>query len=87
MKRTRHRGIVELATNRYEIRAHAVDPRVVRSIVGHATAAMTEHYSHVDLGEKRAAVGRMLQLVRPAKSGVESGGEKNERSTKDQKSE
>src|SRR5215468_10560378 len=27
MKRTRHRGIVELATNRYEIRAHAVDPR------------------------------------------------------------
>src|SRR5262249_48731812 len=30
MKRTRHRGIVELSTNRYEIRAHAVDPRTGR---------------------------------------------------------
>jgi integrase len=53
---------------------------VVRSIVGHSTARMTEHYSHVDAGEKQAALSRMLRLVRPsaptsdlAKSGPESG--------------
>jgi hypothetical protein len=37
---------------------------VVRSIIGHATEAMTHHYSHVDEGEKRAAVARVFLLVK-----------------------
>ena len=39
---------------------------VTRSITGHVTAAMTEHYSHVDAAEKRAAVEGMLKLVTDA---------------------
>lgn len=54
---------------------------VVRSIVGHSTTAMTEHYSHVDADEKRAAQAAMLRLVRGAESGGESGGEGGARST------
>jgi integrase len=37
---------------------------VVRSIVGHTTEAMTEHYSVISLNEKRAAAGKVLELVR-----------------------
>ena len=37
---------------------------VVRSIVGHASEAMTDHYSRVDLAEKRRAQAEVLQLVR-----------------------
>ena len=33
---------------------------------GHVTTRMTEHYSHVDTGEKSAAVSGMLKLVRSA---------------------
>jgi hypothetical protein len=33
---------------------------VARAITGHVTQRMTEHYSHVDVGEKRAAVEGML---------------------------
>jgi integrase len=36
---------------------------VTRAIVGHATAQMTHHYSHVDEGEKRAAAARVLDLA------------------------
>jgi integrase len=35
-----------------------------RAITGHVTVKMTEHYSHVDVDEKRAAVEGMLSLVR-----------------------
>ena len=37
---------------------------VVRSMIGHASEAMTDHYSHVDMDEKRAtaeAVARIIQ--------------------------
>jgi hypothetical protein len=37
---------------------------VARAITGHVTERMTEHYSHVDTGEKKAAVEGMLRLVR-----------------------
>jgi len=40
---------------------------VVRSIVGHTTEAMTEHYSVISLNEKRAAAGKVLELVRATK--------------------
>jgi len=36
---------------------------VLRSITGHVTEAMSEHYSHVSLGEKHGAVKRMEALV------------------------
>lgn len=37
---------------------------VTRAITGHMTVAMTEHYSHVDQAEKKAAVEGMLRLVK-----------------------
>lgn len=38
---------------------------VVRSVTGHVTERMTEHYSHIGADEKSSAVARVLQLVRP----------------------
>ena len=38
---------------------------VQRAITGHVTDAMAEHYDHVTLAEKKAAVGRVVALVRP----------------------
>jgi len=45
---------------------------VARAITGHVTQRMTEHYSHVDVGEKRAAVEGMLKLVKGGESGTTS---------------
>jgi hypothetical protein len=42
-----------------------VSALVVRSIVGHTTEAMTEHYSRVDIGEKRAAADAVFRAVNP----------------------
>jgi integrase len=39
---------------------------VTRSITGHVTASMTEHYSHVDAREKLAAASKALLLLAPA---------------------
>jgi integrase len=36
---------------------------VTRSITGHVTPAMTEHYSHVGREEKLAAAGSVVRLV------------------------
>ncbi len=36
---------------------------VTRSITGHVTEAMTEHYSHVGLGEKLRAANNIVRLV------------------------
>lgn len=36
---------------------------VTRSITGHVTQAMTEHYSHVGREEKLAAAGNVVRLV------------------------
>jgi integrase len=57
---------------------------VTRSITGHVTEAMTEHYSHVGLGEKLKAANNIVRLVpglakshaAPA-SGGSSGGSKD----------
>ena len=35
---------------------------------GHVTERMTEHYSHVDVGEKKAVVEGMLRLVKGGKA-------------------
>jgi integrase len=52
----------------------ATTGQVQRSITGHVTEAMSEHYSHVGVAEKREALGRVLQLVRPSpKSGDQTG--------------
>ena len=46
---------------------------VTRSITGHVTPAMTEHYSHVGRAEKLAAAGSVVRLVFGGGSG-EGGG-------------
>ena len=47
---------------------------MTRSITGHATAAMTEHYSHVDAREKLAAASRSSSYwLRSAKWGIKVG--------------
>jgi hypothetical protein len=43
-------------------------PAPARAITGHVTERMTEHYSHVDVGEKKAAVEGMLRLVKGGKA-------------------
>ncbi|MEM7447326.1 MAG: tyrosine-type recombinase/integrase [Myxococcota bacterium] len=40
-----------------------VSGKVVRSITGHVTEKMTEHYSHVDFEEKRLAVNAVIGLI------------------------
>ena len=53
---------------------------VTRSITGHVTVAMTEHYSHVDAREKLAAASKVLLLLAPANQlGESSGGLTNGR--------
>jgi integrase len=50
---------------------------VVRSMTGHVTAAMTEHYSHVGRAEKAAAVSLALALpAAPHSPPVGSGGDR-----------
>ena len=39
---------------------------VVRSVTGHVTERMTEHYSHVEAEEKQQAVRAVLHLVSTA---------------------
>ena len=49
---------------------------VVRSMTGHVTEAMTEHHSHIELDEKRAAQEAALRLVvvaAPCAGGVRGG--------------
>jgi hypothetical protein len=48
---------------------------VVRSITGHVTERMTEHYSHVEPEEKRRATNAVVQLigVSAARSGLGGG--------------
>ena len=41
---------------------------VVRSMTGHASIEMTDHYSHVDVREKQAAVAGVVALVAKASS-------------------
>lgn len=38
---------------------------VTRSITGHVTEAMTEHYSHVGAGEKMQAASKIVLLLVP----------------------
>jgi integrase len=40
---------------------------VVRSVTGHVTERMTEHYSHVSRDEKSTAMAKVFSIVRPAK--------------------
>ena len=49
-----------------------VDGTVLRSLTGHVTEAMTEHYSTVRIDEKRAALAEVLRLV-PMDLSSESG--------------
>jgi integrase len=50
-------------TSQDMLRASDVRDVVTRSISGHATEAMTRHYSTVGLEEQREAIGRVVQLA------------------------
>jgi integrase len=50
------------------------DKETQQAIVGHSTEEMSAHYSHVSLGEKRAAVARVLALV--GRKGGDDGGDR-----------
>ena len=52
----------------------ATTGEVVRSMTGHVTERMTEHYSHVDADEKRAAVLRTLAPLSRAATSSPAGG-------------
>jgi integrase len=45
------------------LRQAKVDHIVLRATTGHQTESMTEHYSHVELEEKREAVAKVLAMV------------------------
>ena len=52
------------------------DGQVQRAITGHVIEATIEHYSHVAMGEKKEALGRVFRLVAstPASAPSEPGG-------------
>ncbi len=56
-------------------RAAHVDPLVKRSISGHATEKMADHYATVAGVEQRAAMARMMGLVAERTNGKRSAGE------------
>ncbi len=43
-----------------------VEAVVTKSISGHKTERMREHYSSVQPSEQRESIGRLLRLVKPA---------------------
>jgi integrase len=47
---------------------------VAKAVIGHATEAMHEHYSHVDLAEKRQAMKKVVELVQSRGRGGSGGG-------------
>jgi integrase len=54
-------------------RAAQVESLVTRSISGHLTDRMREHYSTVTPVEQRESIGRVINLVRPAPDAVRDG--------------
>jgi retron-type reverse transcriptase len=57
-------------------RAAQIEDIVARSISGHLTQEMGEHYSTVNATEQRAALAKVIQLFTPAlRAGGEDGGE------------
>jgi hypothetical protein len=65
---------VEMFEGRTREQRERFSQAVTQAIVGHSTAAMHLHYSHVDAGEKRAAVGRVVSLIRST-PGLDGGDE------------
>ena len=54
-------------------RRAGIDSVVIRSITGHLTESMREHYSTVGLDEKQAAIGTVLRLVPGLRVGTQGG--------------
>jgi hypothetical protein len=46
----------------------AVDPEIRRRTLGHADAAMTAHYAHIEAGAHEAAAETVAKLVESASS-------------------
>lgn len=53
-------------------RQETADAILIRSITGHTTAEMTEHYSHVGIDEKRSLINAVVAQIRD-KSGTQGG--------------
>jgi hypothetical protein len=47
----------------YNIARQVTSGDVVRSLTGHSTEKMTEHYSHIEQYEKQAAVTNVVRLM------------------------
>jgi len=60
------------------LRQAKVDHVVLRATTGHQTEAMTEHYSHVTLEEKKEATARVIQMVGCAEPKDEKGDRRGE---------
>jgi hypothetical protein len=57
-----------------QLRRAGVDPVTAKSLTGHVTESMREHYSTVGLDEKRAAVASVHRLLpRPHRTSADSG--------------
>ncbi len=56
----------------------ATTGEVQRSITGHMTTDMSEHYSHVSISERQKAVDRALRIVTSAKAGDRAGDQTKE---------
>jgi len=50
------------------MRRAQVDTVVLHATIGHSSDRMTEHYSHVDVEEKLAAVSRLVAAVIPERN-------------------
>jgi len=50
------------------LRQETLDKVVVRSVIGHVTEKMTEHYSHVPVSEKASALAQVISIVRRSPS-------------------
>ncbi|HWG64936.1 MAG TPA: hypothetical protein VG253_24890 [Streptosporangiaceae bacterium] len=53
-------------TNASLQRDAAVDPEILRKSVGHADAAMTSHYTHIEAEQYRAVTEAVAKLVEGA---------------------
>ncbi|HEX3515975.1 MAG TPA: tyrosine-type recombinase/integrase [Trebonia sp.] len=53
-------------TNASLQRDSAVDPEIRRKSLGHADAAMTSHYTHIEAEQYRAAIEAVAKLVEGA---------------------
>lgn len=63
-----HAPVIEAEDTGLHRLHHEAQGEVVRSVTGHVTERMTEHYSHVSRDEKSSAMAKVFSIVRPPKA-------------------